>query len=360
MNDDNTLTTQCPKCESVFRVQPQHLAAAQGWLQCGVCGKVFHTSPAVPSTAPLPEVKEAETAAPGPAPVEEGADAESAIALAAPSAQAEPLATTTPQTEVPVRAEEQPPTGAADTETSGPPTLTGLAQRMTEQAPEAPFGPKLESIILVDPDIPAGELGPLPTFEPEGATAPTPKAQPSLAAQGGAASASWTPRQLPEHEVRGRKERSWMWVVAALLLTTALGAQLIYFLRDDLAVRYPQSRPYLARLCSALDCRLSLPRDTKQVLILGSDLQTESQGNLALAVTLANRADHAMAWPVLELTLNDIKDQPLGRRVFAPSEYLPSPEMEAAGIQPLSEVPLTLKLQTKEIKAAGYRLQMFY
>jgi hypothetical protein len=231
---------------------------------------------------------------------------------------------------------------------------------MTEQVPDAPFGPKLESIILVDPDIPAGELGPLPTFESEDETAPAPKAQPSLAAQGSAASASWIPRQLPDHEVRGQKKGAWMWMVAALLLTIALGSQLIYFLRNDLAVRYPQARPYLAKMCRALDCRLTLPRDTKQVLILGSDLQTENQGNLALAVTLANRADHAMAWPVLELTLTDTKDQPVGRRVFAPSEYLPSPEMEAAGMQPVSEVPLTLKLQTKGVKAAGYRLQMFY
>jgi hypothetical protein len=58
--------------------------------------------------------------------------------------------------------------------------------------------------------------------------------------------------------------------------------------------------------------------------------------------------------------LTDFKDQPVGRRVFAPSEYLPSPELESAGMQPLSEVPLTLKLQTRDVKAVGYRLQMFY
>jgi hypothetical protein len=50
----------------------------------------------------------------------------------------------------------------------------------------------------------------------------------------------------------------------------------------------------------------------------------------------------------------------VARRMFAPSEYLPSREMETAGIQAVSEVPFNLQLQSKGLKAAGYRLRMFY
>jgi hypothetical protein len=152
----------------------------------------------------------------------------------------------------------------------------------------------------------------------------------------------------------------WLWTLLVLLLLLGLAAQLVFHLRDRLAASYPELRPQLAQMCEALDCVLSLPKDTRHVLILGSDLQTESEGNLSLEVTLANRAAHAMAWPVLELTLTDVEDQPLARRMFAPSEYLPSARMENAGIQGRSEIPFILQLQSKGLKAAGYRLRMFY
>jgi hypothetical protein len=145
-----------------------------------------------------------------------------------------------------------------------------------------------------------------------------------------------------------------------VILLLGLAAQLVYYMRDRLASAYPELRPQLAQMCGALNCVLSLPKDTRHVLILGSDLQTEDDGRLNLEITLANRAAHALAWPVLELTLTDVEDQPVARRMFAPSEYLPGSGMEAAGIQARTEVPFNLQLQSKGLKAAGYRLRMFY
>ena len=353
MNADNSLTAQCPKCESIFRVQPQHLEAAKGWMQCGVCGHVFHTPMATAARPPESEPEKSEAAE------AVGMPSASEMPMPAEPVSAEPTQAETADQGLAESAGTL-AQAAAEPDTSGPPTLTGLAQRMADQESSVPFGPKLESIILVDPDIPADDFGPLPTFDDIDEPVATPATQTASAGHSSATDSGWVPRQAVEAAPRVKRKTSWTWGLGALLLTVAMAAQLVYFLRNDLAVQFPPLRPHLAKLCELLDCRLTLPRDTRQVLILGSDLQTESPGNLALAVTLANRATHAMAWPVLELTLTDIKDQPVGRRVFAPSEYLPSPELESAGMQPLAEVPLTLKLQTRGIKAVGYRLQMFY
>jgi hypothetical protein len=46
--------------------------------------------------------------------------------------------------------------------------------------------------------------------------------------------------------------------------------------------------------------------------------------------------------------------------MFAPSEYLSSPKQETEGIPQLSETPIALNLQSRDIKAAGFRLRMFY
>jgi len=38
---DTSLLTKCPHCQSLFRIQQEHLAAADGEVRCGVCYKVF-------------------------------------------------------------------------------------------------------------------------------------------------------------------------------------------------------------------------------------------------------------------------------------------------------------------------------
>jgi len=351
MSTENDLVAKCPQCGSVFRLTPQHLQAAKGWVQCGMCGHVFHSGIKPAADEPGSESKAPLTPPPAAEPPAE-------IIFADPVTEA-------------------PPEPAAEDAASR--ALSGLAQRMTERDMPSGFGPKLESIILVDPNLPADDdYGPLPVIEPHAETAKaetsapaSPIAAPAAPPPGGwgarqasATSTGWIPRRPPAPEparpARKSNPLGWLWALLVILLLLALAAQLAYFMRDRIASSYPEFRPQLARLCEALDCTLSLPRDTRQVLILGSDLQTEDDGRLKLEITLANRASHAMAWPVLELTLTDVEDQPLARRMFAPSEYLPTGKMETAGIEGRSEIPFNLQLQSKGLKAAGYRLRMFY
>ena len=344
---DKPLQAQCPQCQSRFRLTTQHLEAAKGWVQCGVCGHVFFsglTNPAKPAE-PQPPTPTAPPAEATPAiniqPVDMGISAQ--IPEKIPRAESEPVS----------------------------PILSGLSNRMAED--ESPstmtFGPKLESIILVDPNVSYEDHdpGPLPVIEPRaepgraaglGSSVP-----PSYTTTASATGSDWIPRQPSapaSQKIAEKGALTWLWWLLSIVLVLALFAQLAWFMRDSIAARYPALRPTLAQMCVALDCRLGLPRDPKQVVILGSDLQTEADGKLVLTINLVNKAKTRMAWPVLELTLIDVEDQPLARRVFAPSEYLASPKLEADGIAQLSETPITLSLQSKDVKAAGYRLRPFY
>ena len=60
--------TTCPNCTSVFRLGANQLDAAQGWVQCSVCGAAFDARlsllmedgsplppPEIVEAAPLPE-----------------------------------------------------------------------------------------------------------------------------------------------------------------------------------------------------------------------------------------------------------------------------------------------------------------
>ncbi|MEM7082253.1 MAG: DUF3426 domain-containing protein [Pseudomonadota bacterium] len=45
--------TQCPECESVFEISPEHLGAASGMVRCGVCGTTFNALRRLSEEAPI-------------------------------------------------------------------------------------------------------------------------------------------------------------------------------------------------------------------------------------------------------------------------------------------------------------------
>lgn len=48
--------TRCPHCQAVFRVAPESLAQAQGWLRCGQCQEVFDSTGLTVPWSSEPEV----------------------------------------------------------------------------------------------------------------------------------------------------------------------------------------------------------------------------------------------------------------------------------------------------------------
>jgi hypothetical protein len=79
-----------------------------------------------------------------------------------------------------------------------------------------------------------------------------------------------------------------------------------------------------------------------------------------LTAALRNRAATVVEYPALELTLTSAQEQPLARKIFTPRDYLQNPATAAAGMQPRAEVDVRIELDTGGLKAAGYRLFLFY
>lgn len=337
--------TTCSHCASVFRLGPDQLEAAQGWVQCSVCGAAFDArlSLLMEDGSPVPVIEPEPVEAPPPAPTE-------------PSPEAEALEA----------AENAPPeVGTAQTEVE-PTDITeeripqGIAQR------EAP--PDLPSIILIDPDATiSDEPEPLPLIQPptyppkeaQSAYYPPPPAYAPAPPSARVEYAEAVPgtARIPDAP---RRSRTWIWVVASLFLLTGLLAQSAYFLRDALVSQLPQVRPAIEQACTVLGCTLSLPKNLALLKIVGSDLQTEASGRLKLTLTLGNRAHHVQAWPVLVLTLTDQRNRPLARRSFAPSEYLGDAQRIAAGIPPRSEQALDLPLNVRNLTPMGFDLRLTY
>lgn len=364
----------CPRCASIFRLGPDQLEAAQGWVQCSVCGAAFDAHPSLlmadgsplptpePAVTLSPEVTEpladhaADDTAPGRAgeagPGNEGSHEEG------PGDQGVGK-------DIPVDAGQAPDFSPMSVEPAEPDTTPppqGIVQRDTPV--------DLPSIILIDPDADADDdPGPLPHISApaypaphDTSTYPPPPAYPSAAPAARVEYADRAPTEITRAAFAPPRRRTPVWIglIAALILLALLLAQTVYFLRDSLVSRFPQTRPALEHTCALVGCTPSLPKNLALLRIVGSDLQTEASGRLKLTLTLGNRAGHAQAWPVLVLTLMDQRNRPLARRSFAPSEYLGDPQRIATGVPARSEQSLTLPLNLKDLKPMGFDLRLTY
>ncbi len=155
--------------------------------------------------------------------------------------------------------------------------------------------------------------------------------------------------------------RSRGWAIGALLLMMALAAQALYFYRSEIAANLPEARPFLVQMCEQLRCTVALPQRPRSISIEASDMQAtdpSSPGVIALTATLRNHATTALGYPALDVVLTNSREHTVARRVFFPSEYLDAGKDARAGIPPNAEVTLRLVIDSGDLGAQGFRLDL--
>ena len=156
--------------------------------------------------------------------------------------------------------------------------------------------------------------------------------------------------------------RTALWTFLALVMMAGLVAQAAYVFRTEVMVMLPQTRSYYAQICESVGCVIGLPKLSNYLHIEASDLKVIDPAHpneIQLLLSVRNRAPVELAYPAFELTLTNPLEQPVARRVFLPAEYL-SPAQQSGGFKAGTELPLQLYLDTGTVRAAGYRLYLFY
>lgn len=156
--------------------------------------------------------------------------------------------------------------------------------------------------------------------------------------------------------------RTAVYVIAIVVLVLAFAGQLGWHYRDLLAAHLPATRPALTRLCALAGCTVRPLREAAGLSIDASDLQADPahKGLLVLTATVRNRASYPVAFPHLELTLTDARDQVVVRRALAPAEYAGGTADVAAGILGNGEVAIKLFFDASATTQSGYRVYLFY
>ncbi len=237
----------------------------------------------------------------------------------------------------------------------------GLAQIVEEEAAAPIVGPSPQ----------------LPLFDPSRLAAETRVAAAPSTAERPAAAASGTARRARRASVPEPGEAAFLahrrhhaqpvvlWGLLALLALLALGLQAAIHFRTELILLLPQARPHLEIVCDMLDCDVHLPRQPELIAIESSELRFDKarEGVIRLTALVRNRATFPQEFPALELTLTDESDKPVARRVLLPPDYLGAKAAQSrigAGIAPGSEELIQVELDVQGLRAAGFRLYLFY
>lgn len=365
------MLTRCPACDTHFRVTAEQIKARLGRVRCGACQHAFNALDSLIEepmpVATAPSVAASSDSAPRHQAHQAGAFASEPEAAVSPATEGIPYGAPTfepdsaPMPDFPTRPETTPHTPGTE-----PREGNQGRDAADEMIPTPAAGDHADHAAALI-DAPSGVIGSAPGDE--GSAAPISfgtEAAPTEAPESEAVAAddAATADELPEGDdiVAEPQPRRWPWITGILIAVLVLGLQATLAFRVELAVLSPEAKPALVALCDLAGCEVGLPAKVGLVGIEASDLhpETETKGRLTLTATLKNRAPFAQEFPHLELTLTDTADKPVARKVLAPADYLPPRTPIAGGMAPNADIAVSVRVDSGEMAASGYRLYLFY
>lgn len=399
------LATQCPFCQTTFRVAQDQLKLRGGLVRCGNCKEVFNgnehlvspeiaqqliVAPATPA-----ENKPAPTAWPSlpgnanAAPTTATPSTNISPATPAPAASAWMASANLSAAFASIAAETNDAPWGTPAEDASATPLQSDAAAATPAAVPLPGAPTQETGTAT-PSIPAEQQAintltqelsyPIPTTSSSAqAEAAAVTAGANEAGEGHEEAAEEETVEDQEYEEEDdadapafvqkaeRRERlnriaRVVMSVGAVLLSITLLLQATYAWRNTISAWLPSTRPLFSSVCASLHCSVGLPTNIEQLSLESSELQLvpPNQNIYTLTLLLRNRGYSTQAWPYMEITLNDADEKALTRRVFTPREYLRSADLVDDGLAGESEQQVKLTFELTQPAASGYRIYLFF
>jgi predicted Zn finger-like uncharacterized protein len=340
-----TLAARCTHCQTAFKVVEDQLRISNGFVRCGHCQKVFHARSTLFEWNELTGEETPVPVTPLYGLVEEPLQSTYDESMPDPAAKilAELEAQKAQVARALAPAEEAVPDPYAQTE----------IVVFDTQAPGA-------EPAVADPNLPAQAL-------PLESAAPTmPPETDSASEQGHAQADPDLPRFVQE-------ESSWMqgsplWTGLALLMALTLVVQLIWHFRDRIAIQVPSTQPLLSQLCQKMGCELQALKIIDDLALESSSFERQGNGNNnasntgnsgpithLLRISIRNQGVWPVALPAIELTLTDIQEHVLIRRVLTPQELGAQGDRLQAGEDQVLQAQLSVPPEV-----SGYRVLAFY
>jgi len=315
----------------MFKVVPDQLRVSEGWVRCGQCSEVFDANANLQDPAAVSNSGSAPAMARVDINTGDTAPQEDPVAEVAPEPKSEREVAEAVEAEEP---EVDPFLAVNPHALHIDPLEDGVAATEPELLPE-PIAAAEEHVAPHAVDVVEGiDAEELHHAFLQPRTAPPP------------------PQQRPA-------------VRAALaLLGVILGAglllQVVVHERDRIVALEPATKAALGPLCDLLGCRIAPLRQIESVVIDSSSFSKVRGDVYRLGFTLKNTAQTPLATPALELTLTDLQDQAVVRKVFAVTDFAEKQTVLEPGAELPASLPVSVRLGSNGEKISGYRLLSFY
>jgi Protein of unknown function (DUF3426) len=151
----------------------------------------------------------------------------------------------------------------------------------------------------------------------------------------------------------------------SILLGLLLLAQFAVVFRTELTTRLPAARPAVLALCEVFGCTVSWPTRAELLVVVGTEMQAVPGTDIfELTAVVRNRASFKVALPAIEVTLTDVQNRPLARKVFAPVDYLASNGEASSrleeGLGGGSDYVVRMTFEARGLNASGFVVYPFY
>lgn len=312
-----SLITQCPACATLFKVVPDQLRISDGWVRCGQCDEVFDATAHLQPGSPVPHAEKPSI------PEEERTD----------TLQSDAKEDAVSSTDLGLALADESEQDATPADVCDGPVLDPVLEerphellKVSEPAAEPEEVTEVEAVPLESEEEP--QLSFMRT--------------------------SQTPTRWNSPLARSAL------LVLCLLCGGVLLLQVLVQERDRLAAAEPGAKQFLESLCGVLDCKISPLRQIESVVIDSSSFTKVRADVYRLNFTLKNAAPINLATPALELTLTDLQDQAVLRRVIDVADFAPAQGVLVQGAELTVSLPIRVKLSGTAERISGYRLLAFY
>lgn len=384
----SSLQTQCPKCETRFRVTGEQLSVARGKVRCGNCMNVFNAieHQAMPES---PYAERSTSTEPAPAAPPESAEDEELVFEDNPEEDAtegryaggsltfseEELSDSfrnfdhTDQSahhddEHSEKQEDQDESWAEamlkDDDHAPSPT--------TPETPENPSGPE-------NPPGPAKSPEPESPPEPEKTEPATPATESltlSAAEDDRIAEPAVNPRPRQNHKDNlyedlrhepvainggGSGWRKVLWSLVILTLLGVLVAQAAWFQFDRLAA-IPELRPFYEKACDYAGCDLKplIDVDAIQSRKLVVRTNPDDRSQLIVDAVIINQAGFEQPFPAIALTFSNLNGDVVAQSSFTPQEYLAGDASDLDTMPRETPVRIAINIRDPGRDAVNYNL----
>jgi len=143
------------------------------------------------------------------------------------------------------------------------------------------------------------------------------------------------------------------WSVGILILCVSLLFQYAWFNRDQLN-QLPQLQAWTEKLCQHVTCKDIRIRDPQKIELVSRNVYSHPKQDNALMIdiTMKNLAEFAQPLPVMQINFSDVRGGQIAARRFLPQEYLATENWHADSSQQLFEPGTTISF-TMEIQDPG-------